>query len=488
MNDGDRKGVERKGVNVKNGDDGVSVMSGGGDGVSMKNGGDGVSVMNGGDDGVSVISGGGDGVSMKNGGDGVSVMSGGDGVSVMSGGGDGVSMKNGGDGVSVMSGGDGVSVMSGGDGVSVMSGGGDGVSVISGGGDGVSMKNGGDGVSVMSGGDGVSVMSGGGDGVVVVDNCINAKPPQPPSHLPPSLERVRKLVATSTPPSLHFYHLSLQDRQQLRMVFDKHCVKVVIHFAGLKAVGESVKRPLDYYANNLTSTITLLQVMNEVGCRVLVFSSSSTVYGPATYFPTDEDHPTGPAITNPYGRTKYFCEQVMKDVAAQDKRWSVVVLRYFNPVGAHSSGLLGDDPVTGRPVNLLPSLAHVAAGRKKVFHIFGEDWDTPDGTCIRDFMHVMDLAEGHVAALEHAHTHTGASVFNLGRGEGVSVRQMIQAFERACGCSLPCEVVCRRAGDVRRTTCSGDRAKAVLGWRPYRTLDDMCRDSWLFQVNNPHGY
>ncbi|KAK4287207.1 hypothetical protein Pmani_039716 [Petrolisthes manimaculis] len=286
--------------------------------------------------------------------------------------------------------------------------------------------------------------------VVVVDNCINAKPPQPPSHLPPSLERVRKLVATSTPPSLHFYHLSLQDRQQLRMVFDK--------------------------------------VMNEVGCRVLVFSSSSTVYGPATYFPTDEDHPTGPAITNPYGRTKYFCEQVMKDVAAQDKRWSVVVLRYFNPVGAHSSGLLGDDPVTGRPVNLLPSLAHVAAGRKKVFHIFGEDWDTPDGTCIRDFMHVMDLAEGHVAALEHAHTHTGASVFNLGRGEGVSVRQMIQAFERACGCSLPCEVVCRRAGDVRRTTCSGDRAKAVLGWRPYRTLDDMCRDSWLFQVNNPHGY
>ncbi|KAK3862906.1 hypothetical protein Pcinc_031268 [Petrolisthes cinctipes] len=265
--------------------------------------------------------------------------------------------------------------------------------------------------------------------VVVVDNCINAKPPRPPSNLPPSLERVRKLVATSTPPSLHFYHLSLQDRQELRAVFEKHCVEVVIHFAGLKAVGESVKRPLDYYANNLTSTITLLQVMSEVGCRVLVFSSSSTVYGPATYFPTDEDHPTGPAITNPYGRTKYFCEQVMRDVAAQDKRWSVVVLRYFNPVGAHSSGLLGDDPVTGRPVNLLPSLAHVAAGRKKVFQIFGEDWDTPDGTCIRDFMHVMDLAEGHVAALEHALTHTGASVFNLGRGEGVSVKQMIQAFE-----------------------------------------------------------
>ncbi|XP_071544332.1 UDP-glucose 4-epimerase-like [Panulirus ornatus] len=321
--------------------------------------------------------------------------------------------------------------------------------------------------------------------VVVVDNCLTSKPPRKGETLPAVLRRVQDITGMN----LDFHMVSLLDRQALRKVFLLYKVDVVIHFAALKAVGESVKRPLDYYHNNLTGTITLLQVMSEVGCKRLVFSSSSTVYGSAQYFPTDEEHGTGVGITNPYGRSKYVCEQIMKDLTVADKEWRVVLLRYFNPVGAHESGLIGDDPL-GVPVNLMPYLAQCAVGRRDVVHVFGGDWDTPDGTCVRDYMHVVDLAKGHNAALAKVSDKkfTGAKAYNLGRGKGISVLEMISAFSKACGKEIPYKIVGRRRGDVRRTTCSGTLAEKELSWKSSRTVDDMCRDVWRWQSKNPNGY
>ncbi|XP_047481937.1 UDP-glucose 4-epimerase-like isoform X3 [Penaeus chinensis] len=321
--------------------------------------------------------------------------------------------------------------------------------------------------------------------VVVVDSCINSHPPEEGHDLPPVLERVQNLTGKT----VTFHHLSILDRDALKEVFLKHKVDAVIHFAALKAVGESVKRPLDYYHNNITGTAMLLRVMGEVGVKRLVFSSSSTVYGPAKYFPTDEEHPTGQGVTNPYGRSKFVCEEMMKDLAKAEEGWQLVLLRYFNPVGAHPSGDIGEDPL-GIPVNLMPYIAQVAVGRRERINVFGGDWDTPDHTCIRDFMHVMDLAEGHTAALTKFGdpAFRGAKPFNLGRGKGVSVLEMIAAFSRACGKELPYKIVGRRWGDVQQTTSSGKLAEKEFGWKATRTLDDMCADTWRWQSKNPNGY
>ncbi|XP_064090351.1 UDP-glucose 4-epimerase-like isoform X1 [Macrobrachium nipponense] len=321
--------------------------------------------------------------------------------------------------------------------------------------------------------------------VVVVDNFVNSIPPQNGSKLPPVLERVQKITGKT----LHFHELDLTDRESLRKLFKMHKIGAVIHFAALKAVGESVKRPLDYYFNNITGTVTLLQVMGEVGLKRLVFSSSSTVYGSAKYFPTDEEHTTGVGVTNPYGRTKFVCEEIMKDLAKTSKDWQIVLLRYFNPVGAHDSGMIGEDPLD-IPVNLMPYIAQCAVGRRERVDVFGGDWETRDGTCIRDFMHVMDLAEGHNAALGKLfdENFSGAKAYNLGRGQGVTVLEMIAAFSRACGKEIPYEIVGRRNGDVRQTTSSGKLAEKELGWKARRTVDNMCADAWRWQSNNPNGY
>lgn len=321
--------------------------------------------------------------------------------------------------------------------------------------------------------------------VVVVDNFVNSIPPQNGCSLPPVLERVQEITGKT----LHFHELTLTDREAIRNIFKMYKIDAVIHFAALKAVGESVKRPLDYYYNNLTGTVTLLQVMDEVGMRRLVFSSSSTVYGSAKYFPTDEKHTTGTGVTNPYGRSKYVCEEIMKDVAKTTKDWKLILLRYFNPVGAHESGLIGEDPL-GIPVNLMPYIAQCAVGRREIVEVFGGDWETRDGTCIRDYMHVMDLAEGHNAALGKLfdENFTGTKPYNLGRGTGVSVLEMIAAFSKACGKDIPYRIIGRRSGDVQQTTASGKLAEIELDWKARRTVDDMCADTWRWQSKNPNGF
>ncbi|KAG7166838.1 UDP-glucose 4-epimerase-like 1 [Homarus americanus] len=257
--------------------------------------------------------------------------------------------------------------------------------------------------------------------VVVVDSCIRSKPPQDGQRLPAVLERVEDITGKR----LTFHMISLLDRDALR-----------------KVPSESIGTPLDYYHNNITGTVTLLQVMCEVGCKRLVFSSSSTVYGSAKYFPTDEEHPTGVDVRSPYGQSKYVCEQMIKDLYVSDKEWKVVLLRYFNPVGAHESGLIGEDPL-GVPMNLMPYIAQCAVGRRELVQVFGGDWDTPDGTCVRDYIHVMDLAEGHKSALEKLfdNSFTGVKPYNLGCGRGVSVLEMVTAFSKACGQQIPAKIV-----------------------------------------------
>lgn len=310
--------------------------------------------------------------------------------------------------------------------------------------------------------------------VVIVDNLSNSK------------VEVLNRIETITGKRPAFYELDVCDESGLSQVFSAHKIDCVIHFAGMKAVGESVEIPERYYANNLGSTITLCRVMARHQVKKIIFSSSATVYSGDNVMPLRESAKTG-SCTNPYGWTKYMCEQILRDIAYADKAWSVVLLRYFNPVGAHESGLIGEDP-KGVPNNLMPYISQVAVGRRTHLNVFGNDYDTHDGTGVRDYIHVVDLAKGHVAAIGYAASHTGAEVFNLGTGTGYSVLDMVKAFESANGVAVPYEITARRPGDL--AVCYADPAKSreVLGWVAERTLEDMCRDSWNWQKKNPRGF
>ncbi len=313
-----------------------------------------------------------------------------------------------------------------------------------------------------------------GYGVVVVDNLCNSNPK--------SLDRVQALTGKT----LKFYEGDVRDEALLRKIFAENEISAVIHFAGLKAVGESVAQPWRYYDNNLNSTLVLTKVMKEAGCQRIIFSSSATVYSGDNEMPLRETSRTG-GCTNPYGWTKYMTEQILSGMAFADKGWSVVLLRYFNPIGAHESGQIGEDP-RGIPNNLMPYITQVAIGRREKLSVFGNDYPTPDGTGVRDYIHVVDLAKGHVAAIRYAVENQGCEVFNLGTGHGYSVLDMVKAFEQANGVKVPYQIVDRRPGDL--PTCYADPAKSekILGWKAEKDLVDMCRDSWNWQSKNPMGY
>jgi len=318
--------------------------------------------------------------------------------------------------------------------------------------------------------------------VVAVDNFVNSI--KGPSKMPESLVRVQRLTGKS----LVFHEADLCDKDSLRSVFAKHKIDVVIHFAALKAVGESCSQPLRYYGNNVTGSSNLMEVMMEYGVKRIVFSSSATVYGNPDYLPIDEKHPTG-RCTNPYGKTKFFMEEIMKDVCAANKDWGCMLLRYFNPVGAHPSGEIGEDP-QGIPNNLMPYIAQVAVGRREKLTIYGHDYDTPDGTGIRDYIHVMDIAEGHVSAVKAMlrQNSEGVRIYNLGTGKGYSVLEMVNAFEKATGQKVPYELSDRRPGDVASAYASTDLAEKELGWKSRLGIEDMCRDMWTWQSKNAKGY
>ena len=310
--------------------------------------------------------------------------------------------------------------------------------------------------------------------IVVIDNYYNAKPE--------ALKRVKELAGKDFP----FYECDIRDADGLRRVFQAHKIEAVIHFAGLKAVGESVQKPLMYYDNNVGGTVTLCQVMSEMGCKRMIFSSSATVYGTGNPSPLKEDMPTG-AVTNPYGRTKFMIEGILQDLCVSDPEWSAVLLRYFNPIGAHESGRIGEDP-NGIPNNLMPYISQVAIGKLQCLSVFGDDYDTPDGTGVRDYIHVVDLAKGHVKAVDYALKHTGADAINLGTGVGYSVLDLVNAFQKANGVKVNYTIAPRRPGDV--ATCYSDPSKAaqLLGWKAEKNVEDMCRDSWRWQSQNPKGY
>ena len=308
--------------------------------------------------------------------------------------------------------------------------------------------------------------------VVVVDNLSNANEE--------SLRRVKEITGKD----LAFYPYDVRDRAKLTEVFSTHSFDWVIHFAGLKAVGESVQKPVLYYDNNLISTLVLLETMEQFGVRNLVFSSSATVYGEPERLPLDEDCRL--STTNPYGTTKLMQEQMLKDLYRADNRWNIALLRYFNPVGAHPSGRIGEDP-KGIPNNLMPYVAQVASGKLQKIGVFGNDYPTPDGTGVRDYIHVVDLARGHVAAIQKL-SEPGVHIYNLGTGKGYSVLDMVHAFEKACGKKLPYEIKPRRAGDVPACYATSAKAERELGWKAQYDLEDMCRDQWNWQKNNPNGY
>ncbi len=310
--------------------------------------------------------------------------------------------------------------------------------------------------------------------VVVIDNLVNSSAK--------ALERVEQITGKR----LSFYENDVRDRAALDRIFEKHSIDCAIHFAGLKAVGESVVMPLEYYDNNLFSTITLCEAMRDHGVKDIVFSSSATVYSGQNQVPLREDSVTG-MCTNPYGWTKYMSEQILRDTAKANEGWAVALLRYFNPIGAHSSGLIGEDP-RGVPNNLMPYISQVAVGRLEKLRVFGDDYDTPDGTGVRDYIHVVDLARGHVAAIRYMLKHRGESVFNLGTGQGYSVLDIVKAFQKATGIQIPYEIVGRRPGDLATVYASPDKSTQLLGWRAEHSLEDMCRDTWAWQSKNPQGY
>lgn len=310
--------------------------------------------------------------------------------------------------------------------------------------------------------------------VVVVDNLYN------------SSEKAIKRVEEISGKNVTFYKADILDREKLNEIFDKESIDSVIHFAGLKAVGESVAKPLEYYHNNMTGTFILCEVMRDHNVKNIIFSSSATVYGDPAFIPITEECPKG-KITNPYGQTKGMLEQVLTDLHVADPEWNVVLLRYFNPIGAHKSGLIGEDP-KGIPNNLVPYIAQVAVGKLECLGVFGDDYDTPDGTGVRDYIHVVDLAVGHVKALKKIEEKVGVNIYNLGTGNGYSVLQVVKAFEKACGKPIKYQIKPRRAGDI--ATCYSDAAKAKeeLGWVAERGIEEMCEDSWRWQSNNPNGY
>ena len=309
--------------------------------------------------------------------------------------------------------------------------------------------------------------------VVVLDNLSNSKEE--------SLRRVQEITGKT----LGFHLADLLDKPAVDRIFDRAQVDAVIHFAGLKAVGESVTIPLRYYHNNITGTLNLCDAMSAHGVKHLVFSSSATVYGDPHTVPITEDFPT--TATNPYGWTKWMIEQILRDAYRADNTWNIALLRYFNPIGAHASGRIGEDP-NGIPNNLLPYIAQVAVGKLPKVSVFGNDYPTPDGTGVRDYIHVVDLSIGHVRALEKLRTNPGLVTYNLGTGNGYSVLQVIAAFEKACGKKIPYQIVARRTGDVAACYADPAKAKAELGWIAERGIDQMCADSWAWQSKNPHGY
>ncbi|MFL1914799.1 UDP-glucose 4-epimerase GalE [Plesiomonas shigelloides] len=312
-----------------------------------------------------------------------------------------------------------------------------------------------------------------GNDVVVIDNLCNS-----------SRESLRRVEAL-TGRSVTFYEADVCDRSALQTIFAQHAIDAVIHFAGLKAVGESTQIPLKYYQNNIAATLVLCEEMERAGVFRLVFSSSATVYGDPHTVPIQEHFPT--SATNPYGRSKLMVEEMLRDIVTADPRWSVVLLRYFNPVGAHISGQIGEDP-NGIPNNLLPYIAQVAIGRLKQLSVFGNDYPTPDGTGVRDYIHVVDLSLGHLKALQYIADRHGVFTFNLGTGQGYSVLEMVKAFEQASGRAVPYQVVARRPGDIAVCYAEPDLAAQELGWRAERGLPEMMADTWRWQSQNPNGY
>ncbi|MCF2134711.1 MULTISPECIES: UDP-glucose 4-epimerase GalE [Burkholderiaceae] len=309
--------------------------------------------------------------------------------------------------------------------------------------------------------------------VVVIDNLVNSK-----------VDAVRR-VEQITGKTIQFHQADSRDDRALRQVFEHRPIRAAIHFAALKAVGESVQKPMEYYANNLDSLLALLRVMNEHDVKHIVFSSSATVYGVPQSVPIDESFPL--SATNPYGQTKLMAEQILRDLAHADAGWKVAMLRYFNPVGAHESGLIGEDP-NGIPNNLMPFVAQVAVGKLPRLRVFGGDYDTPDGTGVRDYIHVVDLARGHLAALDTLFAQSRSFTVNLGTGKGYSVLDVVRAFEQVSGRKVPYEIVARRPGDVASCYADPTAAERVIGWRAEHGIERMCADHWRWQVNNPNGY
>lgn len=308
--------------------------------------------------------------------------------------------------------------------------------------------------------------------VIVVDNLVNSSQE--------SINRIEEILGKS----IKFYKVDCSDYEEISDIFNRHDIDAVIHFAGLKSVGESVKQPLRYYQQNLGSALCICEVMKAKGVKRFIFSSSATVYGHPEELPLRETSPTG-AVTNPYGRTKFMIEQILQDLVKSDSTFEITILRYFNPIGAHESGRIGEDP-TGIPNNLLPYITRVAVGQLPFVRVFGNDYDTPDGTGIRDYIHVVDLAEGHVAALEKIKR--GVKIYNLGTGKGTSVLGLIKIFEQGCGKTIPYKIESRRAGDIAECYADCTKASQELGWKSKKTILDACKDSWRWQSQNPSGY
>ena len=320
--------------------------------------------------------------------------------------------------------------------------------------------------------------------VVAIDNLVNAYIVSE-EQKPESLKRVEKITGKTVP----FFNIDITNKKALSYVFETYKINCVIHFAALKAVGESVQIPLKYYQNNIAGSSNLFQVMQEYDVKRLVFSSSATVYGTPQFLPISEDHPTGQGCTNPYGKSKYFVEEILKDVCTSDPEWRVILLRYFNPVGAHKSGLIGEDP-SGIPNNLMPYIAQVAVGRREKLHVFGGDYDTPDGTGVRDYIHISDLAVGHIKALLKLNetNFRGCEIYNLGTGRGYSVLDMIKAFSKASQKEIKYEIGKRREGDIALAYADATKANKELNWTAKYDIDDMCLDTWRWQSKNPNGF
>ena len=310
--------------------------------------------------------------------------------------------------------------------------------------------------------------------IIIIDNFSNSTPK--------SLEAIKKITGKD----FKFYEMDYMDKEKLEKVFEENNIEAVMNFAGYKAVGESVQKPIEYYTNNISGALVVLDTMRKYGCKKFIFSSSATVYGEPEKMPITEDTPTG-GTTNPYGTTKLFIEQILKDIYKSDNTWDICILRYFNPVGAHESGLIGEEP-KGIPNNLMPYVARVAAGTLKELSVFGNDYNTPDGTGVRDYIHVVDLAKGHVKAIDYAEQHKGTEIFNLGTGTGYSVLDIVKAFSKVNNIEIPYDIKPRRAGDIAECYADPTKAYEILGWKAEKNLEDMCRDSWNWQSHNINGY